>query len=97
LGSLVLCKAGWTSHYISKGEDLTPISFDIGRTPISYTLGTLGMPGYRKETLFQFKNKNDSVLIYLFFLIKEQLLGLVLKDASQNRVRLCLCQELLVQ
>ena len=45
LGTLVLSKAGWTNHYISTGEDLSPISFDIGSTPISHTLGALGMPG----------------------------------------------------
>lgn len=45
LGTLVLCKAGWVSHYISNGEGLSPISFDIGSTPISHTLGALGMPG----------------------------------------------------
>jgi len=45
LGTLVLSKAGWISHYISTGENLSPISFDIGSTPLSYTLGTLGMPG----------------------------------------------------
>lgn len=45
LGTLVLSKAGWVSHYISTGEGLTPISFDIGSTPLSHTLGALGMPG----------------------------------------------------
>lgn len=45
LGSLVLCKAGWKSHFISDGKDLEPISFDLGDTPKSYTLGALGMPG----------------------------------------------------
>lgn len=45
LGTLVLSQAGWQSHYISTGEGLTPISFDIGSTPKSYTLGTLGMTG----------------------------------------------------
>jgi hypothetical protein len=51
IGTLVLSKAGWTSHHISTGEGLQPISFDIGSTPRSYTLGTLGMPGYNK-TIF---------------------------------------------
>jgi NADPH-dependent curcumin reductase CurA len=37
--------AGWRSHYISDGKDLHPISFDLGSTPLSYCLGTLGMPG----------------------------------------------------
>jgi len=45
IGTLVLSKAGWQSHYISKGDDTSPISFDLGSTPISYTLGILGMPG----------------------------------------------------
>ena len=44
---LVLAKAGWQSHFIATGKEysITPIRFDIGKTPISYTLGTLGMPG----------------------------------------------------
>jgi NADPH-dependent curcumin reductase CurA len=46
LGTLVLAMAGWRSHFISNGEGLSPISFDIGTTPLSYTLGILGMPGY---------------------------------------------------
>jgi len=45
LGTLVLSKAGWKSHYVSDGEDLRPIRFDLGATPKSYTLGALGMPG----------------------------------------------------
>ena len=45
LETLVLSKAGWTSHYISNGQDLSPISFDIGSTSLSHTLGALGMPG----------------------------------------------------
>lgn len=45
LGTLVLSKAGWQSRYISKGEGTEPISFDIGSSPKSYTLSTLGMPG----------------------------------------------------
>lgn len=45
LGTLVLSMAGWQSHYISNGDGLDPISFDIGSTPLSYTLGVLGMPG----------------------------------------------------
>ena len=45
MGTLVLSKSGWQSHYISKGEDTQSISFDLGSTRISYTLGTLGMPG----------------------------------------------------
>jgi NADPH-dependent curcumin reductase CurA len=45
-GSLVLSKAGWASHHVSTGEGLEWISFDLGSTPRSYTLGTLGMPGY---------------------------------------------------
>ncbi|CAF0705338.1 unnamed protein product [Brachionus calyciflorus] len=45
LATLVLTKAGWQSHFISNGEGLNPIRFDLGATPISYTLGALGMPG----------------------------------------------------
>lgn len=45
LGTLVLSKAGWVSHYVSKGEGTEPISFDIGKSPISYALSILGMPG----------------------------------------------------
>lgn len=45
LGSLLLSKAGWQSHFISKGDNLEWIRFDLGGTPKSYTLGTLGMPG----------------------------------------------------
>ena len=43
----MLSRAGWTSHYVSNGQDipLEPIRFEIGRTPKSYVLGTLGMPG----------------------------------------------------
>ena len=46
LKTLVLAKPGWVTHFVSTGEDLSPISFDIGCTPLSYTLGALGMPGY---------------------------------------------------
>lgn len=56
VGTLVLSKAGWQSHYISQGEGTQPISFDLGATPISYTLGTLGMPG---ATAFIGLNKCD--------------------------------------
>ncbi|CAF0752987.1 unnamed protein product [Brachionus calyciflorus] len=45
IGALVLSKAGWVTHFISKGDDLSPIRFDLGKTPISYTLGVLGMTG----------------------------------------------------
>lgn len=45
LGTLVLSKAGWQSHYISKGEGTSPLIFDLGSTRLSYTLGILGMPG----------------------------------------------------
>ncbi len=45
IGTLVLSKAGWQSHYISNGDETSPLSFDLGSTPISYTLGILGMPG----------------------------------------------------
>ena len=40
-----MSKTGWRSHFISNGTDLEPISFDLGATPKSYTLGSLGMPG----------------------------------------------------
>jgi len=45
VGTLVLANRGWRSHYISNGEDLNPISFDLGTTSSSHCLGTLGMPG----------------------------------------------------
>lgn len=45
LGSIVLANAGWKSHWISKGDDLNWIQFDLGSTPRSYCLGALGMPG----------------------------------------------------
>ena len=45
VGTLVLSNAGWRSHYISDGRDLSPISFDIGDTSPSHCLGALGMPG----------------------------------------------------
>jgi len=45
LGSVVLADAGWKSHWISNGEDLKWIQFDLGATPYSYCLGALGMPG----------------------------------------------------
>ena len=42
-----MAKAGWQSHYVSNGKNipLNPVEFDIGSTPLSYTLGVLGMPG----------------------------------------------------
>lgn len=45
LGTVVLSKAGWRSHYISNGEGLEPVSFDLGSTSLSHCLGALGMPG----------------------------------------------------
>jgi len=47
VGSLVMANSGWQSHFISNGSDIPirPISFDLGNTKPSYTLGTLGMPG----------------------------------------------------
>ena len=45
VGTLVLSYAGWRSHFISDGTNLEPISFDIGSSPKSYTLGALGAPG----------------------------------------------------
>ena len=80
LGTLVLCKAGWVSHYISNGEGLSPISFDIGSTSISHTLGALGMPGYLIKTFLNF------FLFYLIFeLIIELLLILDWKNVIQNQ------------
>lgn len=48
VGSLVMARSGWQSHFISNGKNIMihPIQFNIGKsTPISYTLGVLGMPG----------------------------------------------------
>lgn len=45
LGSVVLSHAGWKSHFISKGDDLSWISFDLNGTSHSHCLGALGMPG----------------------------------------------------
>jgi len=45
LGTTVLAMVGWRSHFISNGDDLEPISFDLGSTSKSYLLGVLGMPG----------------------------------------------------
>jgi prostaglandin reductase 1 len=45
VGTLVLSHSGWRSHYISNGNNLEPISFDLNGTSPSFTLGTLGMPG----------------------------------------------------
>jgi NADPH-dependent curcumin reductase CurA len=60
LGTLVLSKVGWVSHYVSTGENLSPISFDIGSTPLSYTLGTLGMPGFKFDYFHLiYSNKNN--------------------------------------
>lgn len=44
-GSLVLSYNGWISHFISNGSDIKPLLFELGDTPLSYTLGTLGMTG----------------------------------------------------
>lgn len=44
-GTLLLAKAGWQSHFISKGENVAWIQFDRGSSPVSYLLGTLGLPG----------------------------------------------------
>ncbi|RNA22612.1 prostaglandin reductase 1 [Brachionus plicatilis] len=44
-GTMVLSHAGWITNYKSKGDDLNFIRFDLGKTPISYTLGVLGMTG----------------------------------------------------
>jgi len=45
VGTLVLAQTGWRSHFISKGDNLKPIPFDLGDTLESYCLGALGMPG----------------------------------------------------
>lgn len=60
VGTLLIGYSGWVTHYISdcsdqsnfqKGQAITdnvlvkPVGFDLGKTKISYTLGTLGMPG----------------------------------------------------
>lgn len=45
LGTLVLANVGWRSHFISKGDNLNPISFDLGATSPSHCLGAVGMPG----------------------------------------------------
>ncbi len=44
-GTLVLAPTGWQSRYISTGENLESISFDLGGTSPSHCLGALGMPG----------------------------------------------------
>lgn len=44
-GMLVLSYSGWVSHFVSNGENLSPIAFELGETSPSYLLGTLGMPG----------------------------------------------------
>ena len=46
IGSLLLSKAGWQSHFISKGDNLERIRYDMGTTPKSFNLGILGMPGF---------------------------------------------------
>jgi prostaglandin reductase 1 len=53
VGSSLLAKVGWQSHFISKGENLEKIRFDIGNTPKSYTLGVLGMPGATAHLVFE--------------------------------------------
>lgn len=45
IGTIVLSRAGWVSHYVSKGDGLSPISFDLGETSLSHCIGALGMPG----------------------------------------------------
>jgi NADPH-dependent curcumin reductase CurA len=46
LGTLVLARSGWRTHYLSKdGKDLRPVPFDLGSLSPSVTLGVLGMPG----------------------------------------------------
>ena len=45
VGTAVLSRAGWISHYVSKGEGLSPILLDLGDTSLSYCIGALGMPG----------------------------------------------------
>ncbi|XP_063770280.1 prostaglandin reductase 1-like [Pseudophryne corroboree] len=44
--SYVLSSAGWTTHYISQGKDLTPLLPNWpDNVPKSLALGTIGMPG----------------------------------------------------
>jgi NADPH-dependent curcumin reductase CurA len=45
LGTVVTHHGGWRSHYVSNGKDLAPITFDLGNSPTSHCIGTLGMPG----------------------------------------------------
>ncbi len=46
VGTIVLCHAGWQSHYTSTGENLRKVSFDLDpRTSLSHLIGALGMPG----------------------------------------------------
>ncbi|CAJ0950582.1 unnamed protein product [Ranitomeya imitator] len=45
-GSYVLSNAGWTTHSISQGKDLTPLLANWpDHIPKSLALGTIGMPG----------------------------------------------------
>jgi NADPH-dependent curcumin reductase CurA len=53
VGTLVLSNAGWKSHYLSRGDNLRPIRFELGSTPKSYTLGVLGMPGATAYLAFE--------------------------------------------
>lgn len=45
VGTNVLSQSGWVSHFVTTGENLYPISFDIGTLSLSHCLGTLGMTG----------------------------------------------------
>ena len=45
IGTIVTHQGGWRSHYISNGDDLHPILFDLGNSSPSHCIGTLGMPG----------------------------------------------------
>ncbi|XP_068127460.1 prostaglandin reductase 1-like isoform X2 [Hyperolius riggenbachi] len=67
IGSYALSDAGWTTHSISQGKDLTPLLSDWpDRVPKSLALGTIGMPGLTayfglKEILFA--KKGDVLLV----------------------------------
>lgn len=64
-GALLLAKVGWQSHFISKGENLERIRFDLGCTKKSYTLGVLGMPGATAHLVFEKADPkpNETILI----------------------------------
>ncbi|KAK9408082.1 prostaglandin reductase 1 [Crotalus adamanteus] len=46
VGTFVVATAGWTTHFISNGKDLSPLPSDWPeKLPRSLALGTIGMPG----------------------------------------------------